>query len=139
MATQSSAKVRKSSYSKPVQLITADCKLLWLPYKPHAYWWKVVECIRRLALTGCLVFIAPGDPMQSAYACAFAVVTTVLYGMVAPLRSRTDSNSYWIGCALIFMTIFVALLLQAEYAQADQSTVGILTVLLVLEQRTATP
>jgi hypothetical protein len=85
------------------------------------------------------VFIAPGDPMQSAYACAFAVVTTVLYGMVAPLRSRTDSNSYWIGCALIFMTIFVALLLQAEYAQADQSTVGILTVLLVLEQRTATP
>eukprot|EP00953_Heterococcus_sp_UTEX-ZZ885_P021538 12009-Heterococcus_DN1.PRE.1 len=104
---------------------------LWLPYKPHAYWWEVVECIRRLALTGCLVFIAPGDPTQSAYACAFAVVTTVLYGMVAPLRSRTDSNSYWIGSALIFMTIFVALLLQAEYAQADQSTVGILSVLLV--------
>jgi hypothetical protein len=61
----------------------------------------------------------------------FAVVTTVLYGMVAPLRSRTDSKSYWAGSVLIFMTIFVALLLQAEYAQAYQSTIGILSVLLV--------
>jgi hypothetical protein len=107
-------------------------KFLWLPYEPHAYWWEVVECTRRLLLTGSLVFIAPGDPTQSAYACAFAVVTTVLYGMVAPLRSTTDSKSYWIGCVLIFMTIFVALLLQSGYAQAYQSTIGVVSVLLVV-------
>jgi nitrate reductase NapE component len=48
--------------SRQVHSSLKSAEFLWSPYKPHAYWWELAECIRRLALTGFLVFIAPGDP-----------------------------------------------------------------------------
>jgi nitrate reductase NapE component len=48
--------------SRQVHFSLKSAEFLWSPHKPHAYWWELAECIRRLALTGFLVFIMPGDP-----------------------------------------------------------------------------
>jgi len=37
---------------------------LWKPYKRSHFWWEIVECVRRLCLTGFLVFIMPGTSGQ---------------------------------------------------------------------------
>ena len=34
---------------------------LWGSYRPHAWWFEIFECCRRLALTGALVFIRQGE------------------------------------------------------------------------------
>ncbi|CAN0115112.1 unnamed protein product, partial [Ascophyllum nodosum] len=41
-------------------------KDLWAPYKPSRYYFEVIECGRRIALTGLVVFIYPGSTAQVA-------------------------------------------------------------------------
>ncbi|CAN0451277.1 unnamed protein product, partial [Ascophyllum nodosum] len=36
-------------------------KDLWTPYKPSRYYYEVIECGRRIALTGLVVFVYPGS------------------------------------------------------------------------------
>ncbi|CAM9700598.1 unnamed protein product, partial [Phaeothamnion confervicola] len=48
-------------------------RFLWLPHKREVFWWEVAECVRRLCLSGVLVFILPGAVCQSAWACVFSM------------------------------------------------------------------
>ena len=34
-------------------------------YHPRFFYWEVVECVRRLALTGALVFVSDGSMLQA--------------------------------------------------------------------------
>ena len=46
---------------------------LWKPYKPQRFYYEVVECGRRILLTGAVVFIYPNTASQIAVAFAIAV------------------------------------------------------------------
>jgi hypothetical protein len=48
-------------------------RILWKTYTPKMYYWEVVECMRRLLLTGAIVFIKPGTRAQVTVACILAV------------------------------------------------------------------
>ncbi|GMH94871.1 hypothetical protein TrST_g7752 [Triparma strigata] len=37
---------------------------LWISYKPECWWFEIFECARRLLMTGGLVFIDQGSPLQ---------------------------------------------------------------------------
>jgi len=37
---------------------------LWVSYKPSCWWFEIFECCRRLLMTGGLVFISQGSPLQ---------------------------------------------------------------------------
>ncbi|GMH80122.1 hypothetical protein TrLO_g10263 [Triparma laevis f. longispina] len=37
---------------------------LWISYKPSCWWFEIFECVRRLLMTGGLVFIDQGSPLQ---------------------------------------------------------------------------
>jgi hypothetical protein len=37
------------------QLTAQETRFLWKPYKPPLYYWEVIECCRRLLLTGFMV------------------------------------------------------------------------------------
>jgi hypothetical protein len=58
--------------SKDVSL--RSTRFLWKSYTSRMYYWEVVECMRRLLLTGAIVFIAPGTAAQAAIACVLAFV-----------------------------------------------------------------
>ena len=45
-----------------------------MPFSLCVVWVQVVECARRLMLTGILVFIAPDTPGQVAFGCIFAFI-----------------------------------------------------------------
>jgi hypothetical protein len=38
--------------------------LLFTKYKPHTWWWEVYESLRKLFITGIIVFVAPGTALQ---------------------------------------------------------------------------
>eukprot|EP00611_Tribonema_gayanum_P026107 TRINITY_DN611_c0_g2_i4.p1 TRINITY_DN611_c0_g2~~TRINITY_DN611_c0_g2_i4.p1 ORF type:complete len:798 (+),score=114.47 TRINITY_DN611_c0_g2_i4:65-2458(+) len=87
---------------------------LWEPYRAHAFHWEVVECLRRLMLTGLLVFIMPGTPGQSAVACVFVFFTGFVYESVRPHGERSDMWLYKLGYSIIFVTYFLSLLMQVN-------------------------
>jgi hypothetical protein len=105
---------------------------LWSPYKQQAYWWEVAECIRRLLLTGVLVFILPGTAGQSAVACVFSVLTLIVFAKVSPFADRTDFKHYWLGCVILFLSTILALLLKGDYTAADTQSQQILPILLII-------
>ncbi|CAN0484190.1 unnamed protein product, partial [Scytosiphon promiscuus] len=51
---------------------------------PDVFYYEVIECGRRLSLTGLLVFIAPGSSTQVATACVFAFVSLVGCELLRP-------------------------------------------------------
>ncbi|CAN0508488.1 unnamed protein product, partial [Ectocarpus sp. 12 AP-2014] len=42
---------------------------LWKDFDPDMYYYEVIECGRRILLTGALIFIAPHTAAQAAMAC----------------------------------------------------------------------
>jgi hypothetical protein len=96
-------------------------KFLWGPYRQQAYWWELVECIRRLLLTGFLVFILPGTAGQSAVACVFAGLSLGVFGLVQPYAESSDSNDYWLGTWILFLSTFIALVLKGDYSSNESA------------------
>jgi hypothetical protein len=55
----------------------------------------------------------------------------LLFSTVLPLRSRTDTDSYLLGCVILFVSMFAALLIQGNYAAADSYGQGVVAVVLI--------
>jgi hypothetical protein len=106
------------------------CVLLEQPTLIASYW-EVIECARRLLLTGALVFILPGEAGQSTVACVVAVLSMVLFIRVQPFTDNTDTYSYTLGCIVLFMSMLVALLVQGQKADAGTDNERALGVILM--------
>lgn len=74
-------------------------------YRPQRYWFEVVECARRLLLTGCLVFILPDTAGQATVACVLSVVSMCLFITLRPYVDNRDDRAYILGCLVIFLTM----------------------------------
>ena len=48
---------------------------LWKMYEPHCWWFEVFECIRRLSLTGLIIFVYPDTPTQTVIAMILAIIS----------------------------------------------------------------
>lgn len=98
---------------------------LWKPYRPTAFYYEVVECGRRLLLTGVVVFIYPGTAAQIAVTLLMAFVFVVLAEVLAPYASAWDAWLSRIGHAIVFVSMYVALLLKVDVSneRADSQKV----------------
>jgi hypothetical protein len=126
--------LKKNNDQRDVDRTLQTTSFLWSPYTPNTYWWEVVECIRRLLLAGFLVFILPGTAGQAAVSCVFAILSTVAFSHYKPLAVPLDSKNYLLGCNILFLSMFVALLLKVDYIGADsyQSKTVFSVVLIIL-------
>ncbi|KAG5183506.1 hypothetical protein JKP88DRAFT_262991 [Tribonema minus] len=122
--------VARRDHGQTSQLAKASL-FLWEPYQANVFYWEVVECVRRLMLTGLLVFIMPGTPGQSAVACVFAVFTGIGYESMRPHRDSYDMWLYRIGYSIVFVSYFLSLLMQVSFTdEASETIVGNLLVAL---------
>ncbi|KAG5191982.1 hypothetical protein JKP88DRAFT_242829 [Tribonema minus] len=105
---------------------------LWRPYRDGAFWWELVECVRRLLLTGLLVFIMPGTAGQAAVSTLFAFALLIVFMGARPHRSRGDSANYMLGCLILYFSTISALLLYLDVTgdTDSHSIVGVLLVVL---------
>ncbi|CAN0590832.1 unnamed protein product, partial [Laminaria digitata] len=61
---------------------------------PDMYYYEVVECGRRILLTGLLIFISPHTSTQAAMACLFAFASLLGFELMRPHMDPADSWLY---------------------------------------------
>lgn len=87
---------------------------LWKPYTPECFYYEVVECARRIALTGIVVFIYPNTAAQVAVTLALAFIFFVVSESMAPYASNADAWMSRVGHIVVFFSMFQALLLKVD-------------------------
>lgn len=101
---------RHSVHSADVE-VTAD---LWKHYRPERFYYEVVECGRRVTLTGVIVFFYTNTAGQVAItlvlACAFVMISESL----APYALSQDAWLSRVGHIVVFLSMFQALLLKVD-------------------------
>ncbi len=61
---------------------------------PDLYYFEVVECGRRILLTGALLFIEPDGSAQVAIACIFAFLSLLGFEQLRPHLDHADAWLY---------------------------------------------
>ncbi|CBJ33129.1 asn/thr-rich large protein family protein [Ectocarpus siliculosus] len=110
----------------------APTSFLWSAYFPTCYYYEVFECIRRLLLTGILVFLVPDTPGQVAFSCIFAIVSLMVFELLRPHVNNLDRQLYRTGCLVILFTNFLALVIKSGAADKDSSGSAAYSVALVI-------
>ncbi|CAN0380979.1 unnamed protein product, partial [Scytosiphon promiscuus] len=85
---------------------------LWEPYKAERFYYEVVECGRRVMLTGVVVFIFPNDAAQIAITMLIAFFFFAAFELLSPYKSESDT---WIsrgGHVIVYLSMFDMLLLK---------------------------
>ncbi|CAM9304988.1 unnamed protein product [Ectocarpus sp. 6 AP-2014] len=90
---------------------------LWTPYKPGRFYYEVIECLRRMSLTGVVVFIYPNTAAQVAVTLVIAFSFVVVSERFAPYVSKWDSCISLTGHIIVFMSMYVALLSKVDVSE----------------------
>ncbi|CAN0532319.1 unnamed protein product, partial [Scytosiphon promiscuus] len=85
---------------------------LWAPYRPSCFYYEVVECARRIILTGVVVFIYPDDTAQIAITIMNSFFFFVVSEALSPYKSVSDTWLSRFGHVLICFSMFDVLLLK---------------------------
>ena len=105
---------------------------LWKPYKPSRFYFEVIECIRRISLTGVVVFIYPNTTPQIAVTLVMAFLFTMLFEALAPYSSVWDCWTSRTGHVIVFVSMFIALLLKVDVSSERASSQNLLGIILVV-------
>ena len=105
---------------------------LWEPYKPSAFYYEVIECGRRVMLAGIVVFIYPNTAAQIAISLLMAFVFVVVSEALAPYASRWDTWLNRIGHAVVYVSMYLALLLKVDVSDERASGQKVFESLLVV-------
>ena len=95
---------------------------LWKPYKPHRYYYEVIECGRRILLAGVVVFIYPSTAAQIAITLSIAVVFVFVSEGMNPYDSTWDAWLSRTGHAVVFTSMYLALLLKVDVSGENDSS-----------------
>lgn len=104
---------------------------LWKPYKPDRSYYEVIECGRRILLTGVVVFIYPNTPSQIAVILVVAVFYLVVAESLAPYASKLDVWVSRAGHVIVFLSVYVALLLKVDLSNERAGSERVFEVILV--------
>ena len=97
---------------------------IWGPYKPSRYFYEVVECGRRIALTATASFVPPDSVAQIAVVLLVAAILLFVSESLSPFRSKVDMGLYRWGNGIILSSMYVALLLKVDTSGEDNNTLS---------------
>ena len=93
---------------------------LWTPYTPERYYYEVVECARRVTLTGVVVFNYPNTAAQMAVTLVLVFVFVMVSESLAPYSSRQDSWLSRVAHIVVFLSMYQALVVKVDVS--DESS-----------------
>ena len=105
---------------------------LWEPYKPSKFYYEVIECGRRVLLTGTVVFIYPDTSAQIAVTLMLAFVFAIISEGLAPFASRWDTWISRMGHVVVYVSMYVALLLRVDVSNERSSSQRVFEAVLVV-------
>lgn len=91
--------------------------VLWKPYTSDRFYYEVIECVRRMWLAGAVAFIYPNTAAQIAVTIVIALVFAFLCEGLAPYASRLDTWVSRTGHAIVFFSMYVALLAKVDVSR----------------------
>ncbi|CAM9858548.1 unnamed protein product, partial [Ectocarpus sp. 12 AP-2014] len=95
---------------------------LWDSYRPERFYYEIVECGRRIMLTGVVVFIFPNDAAQIAITMLIAFFFFAVFEVLSPYKSESDTWLSRGGHVIVFLSMFDLLLLKVDVSgERDQS------------------
>ena len=92
---------------------------------------QVIECLRRIMLTGVIVFIFPGDAAQIAVTIVISSAFSLVSEAARPYESDLETWLSRAGHAVLFLSFFAALLYKVDVSnerEASQEAFGIVLV-----------
>jgi len=95
---------------------------LFEAYEPRMWWWEVFECLRRLMLTGMLIFCLPGTAYQMVIGILISQLTIKMYSFYKPFVEDDDDFLAEITQWQTFFVLFGALLIFVDVSGDDQSS-----------------
>lgn len=104
---------------------------LWEPYKARVYYFEVVECGRRIILTGLGAFLFPGSSAQVALEVVFAAVFIAVSEMLSPFVDPLDAWLYRSGTWVVFFSMYLALLLKVDVSDEDSQSQQVFAKILI--------
>lgn len=107
-------------------------KDLWAAYKPSRYYYEVIECGRRIILTGIAVFILPDSAAQIAVVLLLAVVFLFISESLSPFKTRVDMRLYRWGNGIVLASMYVALLLKVDVSAENGDNLYAFSVVLIV-------
>lgn len=103
---------------------------LWVPYKADRFYYELIECLRRILLTGVVVFIYPNTAAQVSTTLVMAFAFVVVSFILAPFASKWDARVSLTGHVVVFFSMYLALLskvdVSGESAYSKKVFAGIL-------------
>ena len=127
----SNRRILKDEKSREESRFARSISDLWKPYKPQRFYYDVIECGRRILLTGAVVFIYPNTASQVAVAFAIAVFFVFVSEAMAPYKSYWDAWTSRLGHAIVFASMYFALLLKVDVSGENHSSQEMFGVILV--------
>lgn len=123
-------RVLESEVERATSLRVKPISDLWLPYKPERFYYELVECLRRISLTGVVVFIYPNTAPQVAVTLMIAFSFVVVVERLSPYVSKWDARISLAGHIIVFLSMYIALLSKVEVtdlrAESQEVFAGIL-------------
>jgi hypothetical protein len=96
------------------------------------YYWEVAKCVRRLLLTGVIVFIAPDTTAQAARSCILAVVSMAVAMQCKPHESSLDGYLYTVRALIIFFSMFMSLAMKTDISKETNESQDAFAVVLII-------
>ncbi|CAM9127774.1 unnamed protein product [Ectocarpus sp. 6 AP-2014] len=114
-------KARKGFKSEEEAMRTdiAVLRPLWQPYRQSVYYYEVVECFRRVTLSGLVIFILPNTAGQVMTGFLLSVAFFALFTVLDPYAHRRDTWLARIGHAIVMMSLFVAMAVKVDVTADD--------------------
>ena len=87
---------------------------IWAAYRPCQYYYEVVECIRRIALTAIAALVPSNSMANVSGALLCAVVFVFVSEVLSPFNRGVDMGLYRWGNGVIVGSMYVAFLMKAD-------------------------
>ena len=105
---------------------------LWNPFKPSRFYYEVIECIRRITLTCVVLLIDDDTAAQIAAVLMIAFIFAVLFEVLAPYETQLDTWVSRTGHAVVFSSMYFALLLKVEVSSESSTSQHVFEGILVV-------
>lgn len=101
---------------------------LWKPYKPERFYYEVIECGRRITLSSASFYIFPNTAAQIAVSLLIVLFFIAVSEGLDPYASRWDCWVNRMGHAIIFTSIYLALLEKGDFSMGSLDIFGAILV-----------
>jgi hypothetical protein len=116
------AKLSSTKLDRETDVTLRPTRFLWASYTPARCYWELIECLRRLVLTGAIVFIAAGTSAQAAIACVLAVLSACIALYCKPHSNHWDGKIYAIGALVVFLSMFLSLAIKTNVSNETHAS-----------------